>query len=165
MSATPRLALPFLVPGQAQKELYHNESLQLLDVLVAAAVEGLPTATPPAVPVAGRCYIVAASPTGDWAGQAQKLAAYTSGGWRFIAPFEGMSAFVRGVGTTAVYRGAAWDIGSLTGAELVIAGQKVVGARGAAIAGPTGGATSDSEARAAIGQILSAMRAHGLIEM
>ncbi len=44
MSATPRLSLPFIVPGQAQKELFHNEALQLLDVLVAGAVEGLPLA-------------------------------------------------------------------------------------------------------------------------
>ena len=140
-------------------------ALQLLDVLVAAAVEGLPSATPPASPVAGRCYIVDASPTGDWAGQAHKLAAFTGGGWRFIAPFEGMSAFVRGAGVIAVYRGAAWDIGTLGGSQVVIDGQKVIGAREAAIAAPAGGATADSEARAAIGQILSAMRAHGLIEM
>lgn len=140
-------------------------ALQTLDVLVAAAVEGLPTATPPAVPVVGRCYIVASSPTGAWAGQAQQLAAFTSGGWRFIVPFEGMSVFVRGAGITAVYRGAAWVIGTLAGSEVVIAGQKVVGAREAAIAGPTGGATADPEARAAIGQILAALRAHGLIEM
>lgn len=134
-------------------------------MLVAAAVEGLPTATPPAVPVAGLCYIVGASPTGDWAGQAQKLAAVTSGGWRFIAPFEGLSVYVRGAGTTAVYRGVAWDIGTLTGSQVAIAGQKVIGAREAAIAAPTGGITPDAEARTAIGQILAALRAHGLIEM
>lgn len=115
--------------------------------------------------MAGSCYIVAASPTGDWAGQAQKLAAFTSGGWRFIAPFEGLSCHVRGAGTTAVYRGAAWEVGTLTGSQVAIAGQKVVGAREAAIAAPSGGATADSEARSAIGQILAAMRAHGLIEM
>lgn len=115
--------------------------------------------------MAGSCYIVAVSPTGDWAGQAQKLAAFTSGGWRFIAPFEGLSCHVRGAGTTAVYRGAAWEVGTLTGSQVAIAGQKVVGAREAAIAAPSGGATADSEARSAIGQILAAMRAHGLIEM
>lgn len=134
-------------------------------MLVAAAVEGLPTATPPAVPVAGLCYIVGASPTGDWAGQAQKLAAFTSGGWRFIAPFEGLGVYVRGAGTTAVYRGGAWDVGTITGSQVAIDGQQVVGAREAAIAAPAGGTAIDSEARTAIGQILAALRAHGLIEM
>jgi hypothetical protein len=35
----------------------------------------------------------------------------------------------------------------------------------AAIANPSGGTTSDNEARAAIAQMLSAMRQHGLIEL
>ncbi len=164
MSATPRLAFPFISPGQAQKELYHNEALQLLDVLVAAAVEGLPTAAPPATPAIGLCYIVGGSPSGDWSGRAQQLAAYTSGGWRFIAPRDGMSALVRSSGGTAVYRSGAWEIGTLRGSEVTIDGQQVVGARGAAIAAPTGGGTTDLEARTAVGQILAALREHGLIE-
>ena len=38
MEFTPRLSLPTLIPGQAQKELFHNEALQVLDFLVAGAV-------------------------------------------------------------------------------------------------------------------------------
>lgn len=165
MSATPRLLLPFIVPGQAQKELFHNEALQVLDVLVAAAVEGLPLATPPASPAIGASYIVAASPTGAWSGHAQKLAAYTSGGWRFVAPRDGMSAYVRANGKIAVYHDGAWEIGTINGSQLMVDGVKVVGSRIAAIAAPAGGATADAEARAAIGQILAALRQHGLIEM
>ena len=30
MSSTPRLALPFLTPGQAQKEYFHNEACSSL---------------------------------------------------------------------------------------------------------------------------------------
>lgn len=165
MSATPRLSLPFIVPGQAQKELFHNEALQVLDVLVAGAVEGLPLASPPASPGVGDCYIVAASPTGAWVGHAQQIAAYTSGGWRFVAPREGLRADVVSNGTTAVYRGGAWDIGMLSGSKLVVDGLQVVGPRGSAIAAPTGGTTVDSEARTAIGLILAGLRLHGLIEM
>lgn len=132
-------------------------------MLVAAAVEEPPLAAPPASPVIGSCYIVAASPTGAWAGQAQKIAAYTSGGWRFIAAREGMSALVRSSGVTAAYRGSAWELGSLAGTEVTLDGVKVVGAQETAIAGPTGGVNVDSEARTAIGQILAAMRNHGLI--
>lgn len=164
MTATPRFELPLISPGQSQKELLHNEALQSLDVLVGTAVEGLPLAAPPASPVVGNCYLVAASPTGAWAGKAHHLAAYTSGGWRFIAPRDGLSAYVKSNGSTAAYRGGAWVIGDLSGAQVSVAGVKVIGAQAAAIAAPAGGATVDAEARTAIGLILDAMRGHGLIQ-
>jgi hypothetical protein len=164
MTATQRFGFPFLAPGQAQKELFHNEALQSLDVLVAAAVEGLPQAAPPASPAVGNCYLVGASPSGDWVGKANHLAAWTSGGWRYIAPRDGLNAYVKSSGVTAAYRGGAWVIGDLSGSQVSIGGVKVIGARGAAIPAPTGGATVDAEARAAIGLILTAMRGHGLIE-
>lgn len=132
-------------------------------MIVAAAVEGPPLAAPPAGPAIGACYIIAASPTGAWAGKAQHLAAWTSGGWRFIAPRDGLNAYVKSNGATAAYRGAAWVIGDLSGAQVSVDGVKVVGTRGAAIAAPAGGATADAEARTAIGSILAALRTHGLI--
>jgi hypothetical protein len=138
-------------------------ALQALDVVVAAAIEGLALATPPASPAVGSCYLVAASPTGAWAGQANTLAAFTSGGWRFVAPFEGLAALVRSSGSTAVYRNRAWEVGKLRGSEVAIDGVKVVGAQQAAILAPTGGTTVDAQARTAIGSILAALRTHGLI--
>jgi hypothetical protein len=134
-------------------------------VVVAAAVEGLPLASPPAAPAIGSCYIVAGGPSGAWAGHAKQLAAYTSGGWRFVAPPDGLNAYVRSSGGTTVYHDGAWEIGSLKGSQVLVDGQKVLGPRSASIAAPAGGATTDAEARAAIGQILAAMRTHGLIEM
>jgi hypothetical protein len=95
MSGTARLALPFLSPGQAQKEFIHNEALQTLDLLVSAAVEEAPRSSPPASTVVGACYIVGLSRTGAWAGKAQCLAGYTSGGWRFVSPIDGMNAYVK----------------------------------------------------------------------
>ena len=62
MSASPRLGLPFLSVGQAQKEFTHNEALQVLDSLVAGAVEEPPRASPPASPALGACYIIDAAP-------------------------------------------------------------------------------------------------------
>jgi hypothetical protein len=50
------------------------------------------------------------------------------------------------------------------GSSLVLAGQQVVGGRLPAIPGASGGAVVDNEARAAIDQILTAMRQHGLID-
>jgi hypothetical protein len=47
---------------------------------------------------------------------------------------------------------------------VIVDGQQVVGSRASAISQPSGGSTIDSEARATIGQILTALRTHGLIE-
>ena len=143
--------------------MFHNEALQSIDVLIAAAVEVAPLATPPGSPVIGHCYIIAASPTGAWAGKAQQLAAWTTGGWRFVVPRDGLNAFVKSSGATAAFRSGAWVIGDLSGAQVTIDGVKVVGTRSAAVAAPTGGTTVDAEARTAIGLILAAMRGHGLI--
>ena len=52
----------------------------------------------------------------------------------------------------------------LRGSALVLQGDQVVGSRQPAIASPSGGTTTDAEARAAIEQLLSALRQHGLIE-
>jgi hypothetical protein len=50
-----------------------------------------------------------------------------------------------------------------TDTEYRVNGTKVVGEQGSAITDPTGGSTIDTQARSAIGSILSALRAHGLI--
>jgi hypothetical protein len=163
MSVTPRLALPFLSPGQAQKEFFHNEALQTLDVLVAGSVEEGPRTAPPTAPTLGAGYIVGSSPTGAWAGKSQSVAAFTSGGWRFLAPVEGMCLYVKASGIWATYRSGAWEIGTLRGSSVVVGGQQVVGSRGAAIASATGGTTVDVQARAVLDQILATLRQHGLI--
>jgi hypothetical protein len=150
--------------GQAQKELYHNEAVQTLETLVSAAVEEGPRVSPPASPAIGACYIVAASPTGAWAGKPLNLAAYTAGGWRFVVPLEGVTAYVRASSVWATFRSGVWELGIVRGSNVTIAGQQVVSGRTAAIPSPGGGGVIDVEARSAVGQILTAMRLHGLIE-
>lgn len=164
MNSTPRLGLLFLSAGQAQKEVVHNDSLQTLDILVTGAVEDVPQSTPPTDPATGTCYIVGSNPTGAWDGNADKLAAFTNAGWRFVSPQEGFVVYVRPTGTWAVFRAGAWEFGAVRGTSLVLAGQQVVGSRMPAIASPAGGTTIDNEARTALSQILAAMREHGLIE-
>lgn len=164
MSGTPRLNLPFLSAGQAQKEFTHNEALQTLDIVVAGAVEEGPRVAPPASPAIGACYIVDASPTGAWAGKAQSVAAFTNGGWRFVTPVEAMSVYVRTSGTWASYRLGAWEIGTVRGSRVVLGGQQVLGNRAAAIGSAAGGTVVDVQARAVIDQILAALRQHGIIE-
>lgn len=163
MSATPRLALPFLIAGQAQKEITHNEALQLLDCVVVGAVEEPSTASPPASPPLGACYIVDPAAAGAWTGMSHCVAGWTSAGWRFIQPIEGMTFYVRSTGTWSAYRNGAWELGMVRGDALLVEGQQVVGPRQAAIASAAGGAMVDAEARAVLDDILNALRQHGLI--
>ena len=163
MSGSARFSLPFLAAGQAQKEFYHNEALQTLDLAVAAAVEEEPRSSPPSSPSVGACYIVAEPPSGEWTGKSQNLAGYTSGGWKYVTPQDGLTAYVKSTGTWACYRSGAWEIGKVRGSCVLLDGVQIIGGQLAAIAGPSGGTVVDSESRTAISQILSALREHGLI--
>ena len=163
METTERLGLPLLAPGQAQKELVHNEALQLLEILVAGAVEEPARNAPPASPAPGSCYLVGSAPTGDWSQYAGHLAAFTSGGWRFVPPAPGMAVLVKTSGLVASFAGQGWETGAIRAQRVLVDGVQVVGSRAAAIADPAGGSVVDAEARATLAQILSALRQHGMI--
>lgn len=158
-----RLALPLLAPGQAQKELWHNEALALLDIAVQAVVEDVGRDVPPAAPVPGECWIVGDAPGGDWTGHAGAIAGWSAGGWRFVAARAGLRALHRPSGQWAVHDGTRWRIGDVRAARVLVDGEQVLGARGAPIAVPSGGATIDVEGRACIEIILNMLRKHGLI--
>jgi hypothetical protein len=158
-----RFALPFILPGQAQKEVFHNEALAALDGLIHPAVAGT-AAAPPANPAEGACWIVAAGPSGDWAGQAGRLALRTAGGWRFLAAVPGMSVWDHGAGHARFWTGAAWSDGKLPVAGIVVAGKQVVGPRLAMVPSPSGGTTIDAEARAAVNALIVALKTHGLTD-
>lgn len=149
--------------GQGQKEVTHNEALMQIDLLLHGMVETHGLDTPPGSPVAGQCWIVGASPTGDWTGQAQSITGWTGGGWRFIQPRTGMTLWDRTNGYFMRHDGSVWTAGDLRGNALSIWGVQVVGPRQPAIPDPSGGTVSDDVARDTIEAILSAMRVHGLI--
>jgi hypothetical protein len=160
---TDRLALPLLATAKAQKEMTHNEALVILDSMVQPVVVAVSPPAVPTSPTLGQAWIVGTSPTGAWTGQGGALAVWTAGGWRFVAPFEGMTIWC--VADSMAFRraGSSWLPGVITGRTLTLDGAQVVGARGAPIATPTGGTTIDAEGRAAVGAILAALRTHGLI--
>lgn len=163
METTPRFSLPLLSAGQAQKELFHNESLLIADALICGAVKGPVRDDPPPAPEAGDCYIVGNSPTSDWSSNAGQLAMYSDAGWRFVAPVDGLALLDKSNGTMTVYRSGGWEEGIVRASSVVIDGAQVVGSQASAIGEPAGGAIIDSEARAAISAILTALRSHGLI--
>jgi uncharacterized protein DUF2793 len=118
MPDTPNLALPLIAAAQAQKHVTHNEALFVIDALLQCAVKDKDLVAPPAAPAEGDRYIVAASPTGAWAGQAGMIAAWQDGAWRFYAAKPGMIAFVMDEGALTHHDGAAWVSGVTAGASL-----------------------------------------------
>lgn len=163
MQNSPRLGLPFLAPGQAQKEVTHNEALLALDAMVQSVCLGSPGNAPPETASDGQLFLCADAPSGEWAGQANAVAHKTSSGWRFIQPFDGMTLTEQDSGMCWTYRDGDWNKGSPNVAEVRVRGIKVIGSRQPAIVDPVGGATHDVEGRAAIASILMALRQHGLI--
>lgn len=158
-----RFALPFIQPGQAQKEVFHNEALARIDAALHPVVEAMDIATPPASAGIGAAWIVAAAADGDWAGHEGEIAFHTPGGWRFLVPVAGVTAWLRPAAAWIWHDGVAWRTQPLPTWGIAVAGEQVVGARRGAIATPFGGTLIDEEARTAIASILAALREHGLI--
>lgn len=163
MEETTRFALPQLTPGQAQKEWFHNEALQRIDMLLCPVVETAALTAPPPSPALGSCHLVASGGTGDWAGKDGMLAGLSDGGWRFINPIEGMRVVDRVSGQLIERRSGAWESGIMRALEYQAGGLTVVRQRQPPIADPAGGDVIDTQGRAAIASILSMLRTHGLI--
>ena len=140
---SPRFGLPMLFAGQSQKEITVNEALLSADLLLHPAIEGSAT-TAPTSPMAGQCWIVGSGATGSFAGQADKIAAWCEGGWRFITPREGLRAYDISSSAHRIYAGGAWHLVT-------------------APAAPSGGSTIDAQARTAIAAIIAALRTGGII--
>jgi hypothetical protein len=92
------------------------------------------------------------------------LAAWTDGGWRFVATVPGMAVWLPGGDLNARLDGSNWQRGEVVGDVVKIGGVQVIGARQPSIAAPLGGAAIDAEARTTIASIAVALSAHGLIK-
>ena len=139
--ATVRHALPFLVAGQVQKEFFVNEALARIDLLLHSSIDGQHS-SPPATPAVGAVYLVTAPAVGDFAERDSCLAGWDGDQWTFVSPLPGMRILDRTSGTYLRFT-SAWQ-----------ASPAPVPAQG--------GATIDSEARAAIESILAILRFAGL---
>lgn len=109
MDTTPHLALPYIAPNQALKHITHNEALRLLDALVQLCVLDRDLSAPPSGPAEGDRYLVSSGATGDWTGQAGRIAAYQDGGWQFFSPLEGWRAYVTDEAALLVFAGGNWQ--------------------------------------------------------
>ncbi|MFN7176131.1 MAG: DUF2793 domain-containing protein [Thermaurantiacus sp.] len=148
---TPRFGLPLLAMGQAQKDVTHNEALLLLDLLLGSEVESRMAAPPAQAPREGQTWLVGEDASGAWDGRSDTLAAWTAGGWRFIAPADGYAVRIRDTGRRVRWTGSAW------------VEEPPFETSGTALEPPGGAATVDAEARAAIVQLQTLLRSLGFV--
>lgn len=126
MTATAKLNLELLANAAANQTLA-NTTFAHLNQLVQAAVVDKDLATPPGSPADEALYIVAASPTGAWAGKAGQLAYWltSTNAWQFIVPREGFLVHVNDEDAYYKYDGAAWAILATGGGSSTVATQTV----------------------------------------
>ncbi len=108
VDVSPALALPYILPAQAQKHVTHNEALRILDALVQLSVTSRSQGTPPGLPVEGMHFVVASPATGLWAGNENSVAQWDGTAWNFYPPKTGFTAWVADEAAAVVYDGAAW---------------------------------------------------------
>lgn len=105
---TPRLALPYILPSQAQKHVTHNEALAILDTITQLVIEAS-LADPPAAPSNGACYWVLASATGAWSGHDGTIAVWQDSAWTFFTPATGWVALFRASSKLLTFNGTSWS--------------------------------------------------------
>ncbi|NPD14041.1 DUF2793 domain-containing protein [Xinfangfangia sp. D13-10-4-6] len=105
---TDILALPLILPAQAQKHVTHNEALLALDAIVQLAVLDRDRTAPPETASPGDRHLVAGAGAGLWAGQGGQIAVLAGTGWQFHAAQPGWQAYVLAEGQLAVFDGLAW---------------------------------------------------------
>lgn len=104
---TLNLALPYILPSQAQKHVPHNEALQKLDVLTQLCIAQL-LASPPPAPDEAVCYAVDTGATGDWTGRDGHLAFLQDGLWTFLQPKQGWRAWFAETSRLHIFEGGEW---------------------------------------------------------
>jgi len=107
MTTTTNLGMTLVEQSQAQKEVTINEAFTCIDALMNTGAINI-ISTPPGLPAQGDLYIVGASPTGAWTGQANAMAYYDQV-WRFVTPKAGMQLYVQQPTQYYWFDGSIWN--------------------------------------------------------
>lgn len=129
--ATPRLGLPYVAAGQAQKHVTVNEAFARLDGLVQTAVVSRAVTAQPAGPEDGALYILPAGATGDaWAAEAEgALMRFEAGGWTRLEPRPGHIVWITDESLALVFDGAWQLLSTFLDFEALVAATSPGGAR------------------------------------
>ncbi|MCR2834268.1 DUF2793 domain-containing protein [Parerythrobacter lacustris] len=139
--ATARFALPFLRPGQAQKEYFVNQAFAVSDLLHHTAVVG-ESAVPPISATDGDAWLVGSGASGEWSGHDDEIAGRQAGLWVFLQPVAGMRVYDRTSGQFLLFDDG-WH-------------------RPSPPATATGGTTIDSELRQSFAGLVAALQTAGI---
>lgn len=114
----PNLGAYFgFVDGESGWTAQYEYNWRLLDAVTQLAVTNRTLTVAPGAPANGDRYIVAASATGVWVGQAGKIAVYRASGysgapgWEFYPPKEGWSCVILAESKRSTYISGAWNTG------------------------------------------------------
>lgn len=146
-NSTPRFTLPLLHVGQTQKEIFVNEALSCTDALLHCCIEGEVSAPPPS-PSEGQAWLIAtATPENpiseEWAEKSGFIVRWQNGAWSTIAPVNGMRIFNLSNYAEMLFLNE-WRKATLP-------------------AEPLGGEIVDVEARAVINQLITVLKAMGML--
>ena len=162
MNQTIRYGLPLLTAGQAQKEIAHNEALLAIDRRLHPVIETRRCTSPPDGVAAGSAFIIPGDATGLWSGRAGGIACYDGFGWDIAFPVRGTLAWIADEQGFSVFDGE-WSAHGFPMPALTINGRLVLGADSIQIVNPVGGSVVDLEGRAALGILITALQAQGII--
>ncbi len=160
MTATPRLNIPLIASGQAQKDVTHNEAILAIDQLIALAAVSRSVVAPPTNPTFGAVYLVPVNGVSAWGAAAGTMMYWQGNGWSAVQPRTGQLALIVDEGIMISFRQTWQSLWPVAGLE--IGGRAVLTASPTTITSPVGGATVDSEARLAITSIISLLVQQGL---
>ncbi|MGC0372128.1 MAG: hypothetical protein DGJ47_000833 [Rickettsiaceae bacterium] len=105
---TERLGLPLLNVNQSMKEIIHNESLNLLDILVHPIIEKMFVTKPPANAKTGQLYVIAKNPESIFKDHPFELALKRHRGWHFTKPLKWMHVSMNEDGKQYIWSGHHW---------------------------------------------------------
>lgn len=129
--ATPRLGLPYVAAGQAQKHVTVNEAFARLDGFVQTAVVSRTVAAQPATPEDGALYVLPAGATGDaWGVESEgALMRFEAGGWSRLEPRMGHIVWVSDESLALVFDGDWQRLSTYLDFETLVAATSPGGAR------------------------------------
>lgn len=108
MTHTNRLKLPYIHSSQAQKEIIHNEAINLLDIFVQPVVHQFNVNSPPNDAQPGQLFVIGQNPQAEFANHASKLAVKMPHDWQYVEPLKWLEVTLDSDGSRYRFNGEAW---------------------------------------------------------